>query len=128
LEEIAMTAEPKHPLVPADRVTGVEVWNGAEEKLGRIQDIAIDKVSGEVAYAIMCFGGFLGLGQKYHPVPWRLLKYDVKKHAYIVPLAKADLEKAPMIDANDLSGWNDALTRDEIFAYYSSYGVAPYWI
>lgn len=123
-----MTArKPAHPLIPADRVNGTEVVNQAGEKLGRIEDVAIEKISGEVAYAILSFGGLLGIGAKYHPVPWRLLKYDPTRGAYVIPLGKSDLEKAPMIDEEELSGWNDSLSRDAIYGYYSAYGVGPYW-
>lgn len=123
-----MTARnPTHPLIPADRVNGTDVVNKAGEKLGKIEDVAIEKVSGEVAYAILSFGGLLGIGAKYHPVPWKLLKYDTDKAAYVIPLEKADLETAPMIDEKELSGWNDGLSRDAIYNYYSSYGIGPYW-
>jgi sporulation protein YlmC with PRC-barrel domain len=123
-----MTAhKPEHPLIPADRVNGTDVVSKAGEKLGKIEDVAIEKVSGEVAYAILSFGGVLGIGAKYHPVPWRLLKYDTDKGAYVVPLDKTDLEKAPMIDETELSGWNDSISRDAIYRYYSTYGVGPYW-
>lgn len=123
-----MTASsPKHPLIPADRVNGTDVYNKAGEKLGKIEDVAIDKVSGEVAYAILSFGGLLGLGAKYHPVPWRLLTYDADKRAYVVPMDKDALEKAPNIDEKELSGWTDELSRDSIYGFYSPYGVAPYW-
>ena len=72
-----MTAKkPAHPLIPADRVNGTDVYNKAGERLGKIEDVAIEKVSGEVAYAILSFGGVLGIGAKFHPVPWKLLKYD----------------------------------------------------
>jgi len=123
-----MTAKkPAHPLIPADRVNGADVYNKAGEKLGKIEDVAIEKVSGEVAYAILSFGGVLGLGAKYHPVPWRLLKYDTEKRAYVVPLDKDDLTKAPTIDETELSGWNDEASRDAIYGYYSTYGVGAYW-
>jgi hypothetical protein len=123
-----MTAKkPAHPLIPADRVNGTDVYSKAGDRLGKIEDVAIEKVSGEVAYAILSFGGVLGLGAKYHPVPWRLLKYDADKRAYVIPLKKADLEKAPMIDETELSGWNDELSREAIYSYYGAYGVGPYW-
>lgn len=60
-------------------------------------------------------------------MPWRLLTYDPDKGAYVIPLDKADLEKAPTIDEKELSGWNDGLSREAIYGYYSSYGVGPYW-
>lgn len=123
-----MTAQkPTHPLIPADRVNGTDVVNKAGEKLGKIEDVAIEKVSGEVAYAILSFGGLLGIGAKYHPVPWRLLEYDPDRRAYVIPLEKDDLEKAPTIDESELSGWNDGASRDSIYGYYSAYGVGPYW-
>ena len=108
-----MTArKPEHPLIPADRVNGTDVVSKSGEKLGKIEDIAIEKVSGEVAY----------------PGPWKLLKYDTEKHAYVAPLKKADLEKGPTIDETELSGWNDALSREDIYGYYAGFGVGPYWI
>ena len=118
--------KPEHPLVPADRVNGTDVYGKDGEKLGKIEDVAIEKVSGEVAYAILSTGGLLGIGASHHPVPWRLLKYDTEKRGYVVPMLEADLEKAPRIDEQALSGWSDAIGRDDIFRYYSGYGVPPY--
>jgi sporulation protein YlmC with PRC-barrel domain len=124
-----MTArKPTHPLIPADRVNGTDVYNKAGEKLGKIEDVAIEKVSGEVAYAILSFGGVLGIGAKYHPVPWKLLKYDTDKRAYVIPMKKEDLTDAPMIDETELSGWTDEATREVIYSYYAGYGVGPYWM
>jgi len=123
-----MTArKPEHPLIPADRVNGTDVVSKSGEKLGKIEDVAIEKVSGDVAYAILSHGGILGIGAHYHPVPWKLLKYDTDQRAYVVPMEKADLEAAPGIDETELSGWNDELSRDDIYRYYSGYGVGPYW-
>jgi sporulation protein YlmC with PRC-barrel domain len=117
-----------HPLIPADRVNGTDVYSAAGDKLGKIEDIAIDKVSGQVAYAILSFGGFLGMAEQYHPVPWGLLTYDVNKGGYVIPLDKTQLEQAPSFEARDLGGWNDSHARDSIFSYYSPYGVSPYWM
>jgi len=123
-----MTAKkPAHPLIPADRVNGTDVVNKAGVKLGKIEDVAIEKVSGDVAYAILSFGGVMGIGAKYHPVPWKLLRYDPDKRAYVIPMSKDELEHAPMIDQKELSGWSDELSRDSIYGFYSSYGVGPYW-
>ena len=122
-----MTERPAHPLIPADRVNGTDVYNSAGEKLGKIEDIAIDKVSGKVAYAILSHGGVLGMGEHYHPVPWDLMSYDVDKRGYIVPCGKDELERAPAIHEQELSGWNDGQARDSIYSYYAPYGVGPYW-
>ncbi len=123
-----MTQRPTHPLVSADRVNGTVVYNAAGDRLGKIEDVAIDKVSGHVAYAILSFGGFLGLGDRYHPVPWGLLTYDVDKGGYVVPLDKERVENAPSFEARELGGWNDSHSRDAIFGYYSPYGALPYWM
>ena len=124
-----MTAKkPAHPLIPADRVNGTDVYNQEGDRLGKIEDVAIEKVSGEVAYAILSFGGVLGLGAKFHPVPWKLLKFDEDKRAYVIPLSKADLEKAPMIDEKQLSGWTDEADREVIHSFYAGYGIGPYWL
>lgn len=121
-----MTAKkPAHPLIPADRVNGTDVYSKSGEKLGKIEDVAIEKVSGDVAYAILSHGGLLGLGAHYHPVPWRLLKYDVDKRGYVVPLTLDQLEKAPGINEQELSGWTDEGSRDAIYAYYTPFGLMP---
>ncbi len=63
-------------LIAADKVEGTAVYNPAGEKIGSIENIMIDKLSGKVAYAVMSFGGFLGIGDKHYPLPWSMLKYD----------------------------------------------------
>ena len=82
-------------LIAAEKVEGTSVYNLQGEKLGTVDDIMIDKVSGKAIYALMSFGGFLGIGEKYHPLPWSTLKYDERKGGYIVNLDKRMLENAP---------------------------------
>jgi hypothetical protein len=84
----------------------------------------IDKVSGNVAYAIMSFGGFLGIGNSYHPLPWSLLQYDTNKGGYVVNLDKSQLEGAPSYDVGVEPDWDDPEYETEIHDYY---GVGPYW-
>ena len=93
------TLIPPAALISAERVNGTDVYNPAGEKLGNVQDIMIDKVSGRAVYTVMSFGGFLGMGQKYHPLPWATLKYDTSKSGYVVNLDKATLEAAPSYDS-----------------------------
>lgn len=120
-------SELDHPLIPAGRVKGADVYNQGKEKIGRIDDIAIDKRSGKVAYAILTFGGLLGMGEKHQPLPWSALTYDPKQHGYVVDITAELLKLAPKLDTSDLSGWDDTETRDEFFAYYAPYGARPYW-
>jgi len=109
--------------IPAKRVNGTEVYNSSGEHLGEIEDIMIDKPSGEVVYAIMSFGGFLGMGEKFHPLPWQVLHYDTSKDGYVVDLSKEQLKKAPAYSRDELSD-NDTLWRGKVFDYYDQ---PPYW-
>jgi hypothetical protein len=116
---------PAHPLIPAGRVNGTAVYGTGGEKLGHVEDVAIDKLSGQVAYAILSFGGFLGVGERYHPVPWSLLTYDTDRRGYVIPCGKAELEDAPSFHADELSGWEDTHDRQAIYNYYSGFGPTP---
>ncbi|HLH48659.1 MAG TPA: PRC-barrel domain-containing protein [Roseiarcus sp.] len=111
-------------LIAADKVQGTTVYNTAGENLGSIQDVMIDKKSGNVAYAIMSFGGFLGIGNKYHPLPWSMLKYDTSKGGYVVNLSRSVLEKAPNYAAGNPPAWGNREYETSIHDYY---GVSPYW-
>ena len=82
-------------VISSDKVEGTAVYNDAGEKLGSIDDLMIDKRSGQVRYAVLEFGGFLGMGTDRYPMPWNVLKYDRTRGCYIVPMDKARLQKAP---------------------------------
>ena len=84
----------------------------------------IDKKSGQIAYAIMSFGGFLGIGERYHPLPWRALKYDTRIGGYVVGMTKSQLEGAPNYASNATPDWNDRSYEQRIFDYYN---ITPYW-
>lgn len=87
-------------LIAASKVKGTNVYNLAGESLGSIDDIMIDKATGRAIYAVMAFGGFLGMGESFHPLPWATLKYDAQKGGYVVNLDKATLEGAPYYARN----------------------------
>jgi len=120
----------EHSLILASRVTGRDVFNRDGEHLGYVDDLTIEKVSGKTIYAIMSFGGFLRLNERFHPVPWPLLDYDPERDAFVVPLDKAALKDAPHYDLEDLAelGGPSHITYGErIFGYYGPYGSVPYW-
>jgi len=123
-------ATPNHALITAGRVTDTAVYNLSGDKIGRIEDLSIDKVSGQVRYALLSFGGFLHIGERYHPLPWGVLDYDTEKDGYVLPLTKEQLENAPSYTRSELEafGGGDQSYRDNLFAYYNDYGVAPYWL
>jgi len=82
-------------VISSDKVEGTNVYNLAGDKLDSVDDLMINKRSGQVLYAALEFGGFLGMGTDRYPLPWNRLKYDTTKDGYVVPLDKAKLEEAP---------------------------------
>jgi sporulation protein YlmC with PRC-barrel domain len=104
-------------LIASDKVEGTPVYNRQGEHLGAIYNVMIDKRSGKVRYAVMSFGGFLGIGERYHPVPWDTLTYDPRQGGYVVDLSKEKLEGAPTF-ARDETPWTDPLYGQSVFGYY----------
>jgi len=105
-------------LISADKVTGTNVYNRQGEKLGSVYDVMLSKTTGQVAYAIMSFGGFLGMGESYHPLPWRALTYDVRQGGYLVDIDRQRLEGAPYYAASDEPNWSDRAYGQSIDRYY----------
>jgi sporulation protein YlmC with PRC-barrel domain len=106
-------------LIAASKVNGTTVYDAVGTKLGSIYDVMLDKVSGRADYAILSFGGFLGIGERYHPLPWRQLKYDTRLDGYVVNLDRSRLEGAPSYATNELRDWDDRRAND-IDTYYGS--------
>lgn len=101
----------------ASKVQGTPVYNEKGEKIGHVEDVVLDKMSNNIMFAVMGFDGFLGFGEKYHPVPWSMLDYDEEKGGYKVPLSKDVLEQAPSYRIEDLTR-NDSNIRAETQSYY----------
>jgi hypothetical protein len=110
-------------LIASDRVEGTPVYRLGGKRIGTIKRLMIDKKRGAVAYAVMEFGGFLGIGNDYYPVPWTLLSYDEGQGGYQVDVTDDQLKGAPQY-ARD--GW-DFGDRAREAALYDYYGAAPYW-
>ena len=83
----------RHELISSRRVEGTPVYNRSDERLGSIHSVMIEKQSGNVAYAVLSFGGIFGLGEHVHPVPWQVLNYDVGLDAYVVDISREELAK-----------------------------------
>src|SRR5689334_13652764 len=96
-----------HSLIASDRVEGTPVRRASGEKVGTIERLMIDKLSGNVAYAVLSFGGFLGMGQKHLPVPWARLTYDRNLGAYHLDLTEDELKAAPSFAADQEFDWGD---------------------
>jgi sporulation protein YlmC with PRC-barrel domain len=120
---VDLTSITSGSLIPAEKVNGTNVYNLQGEELGSVEDILIDKVSGRAVYAIMAFGGFLGMGEKQHPLPWSTLKYDERKEGYVVNLDKKMLQDAPTYDRSSSFEWTPDYGR-QVDKYY---GAPSYW-
>src|ERR1039457_317034 len=82
-------------LIGSDKVEGTVVYGADEKKIGKLERVMIDKISGKVVHAVLSFAGFMGMGEDYYPVPWSMLKYETDLGAYRVNLTKDQLDKAP---------------------------------
>ena len=82
-------------LIGSDKVEGTDVYGADEKKIGSIKRVMIDKVSGKVSYAVLSFGGFLGMGDDYYPLPWQSLKYNTGLGGYVTGLTEDKLQGAP---------------------------------
>lgn len=109
-------------MVSSSDVNGTEVYSPTGDHLGHIDHLMIDKLSGQIAYAVMGFGGFLGMGEAHHPVPWKKLSYDTSLGGFVTDITQEQLTGAPTWGDN----WYD--DRDYQRRNYDYYGVAPYWI
>jgi len=111
-------------LIAASKVKGTSVYDGAGNSLGSIHDVMLDKRKGQVAYAVLSFGGFLGLGEKYHPIPWNRLTYDEQRAGYVIDLDRSVLEGAPAYSATDASDWSQRNYSNDIDSYYAGQPAA----
>ncbi len=104
-------------LIASDKVEGTTVYDRDGATLGSVHNFMVDKVTGKVAYAVMSFGGFLGIGERYHPLPWKTLAYDTRLGGYVVDLTREQLENAPSYTAAD-SPWSQAEYGRKVYDYY----------
>ena len=103
---------------------GNDVRNPAGEDLGTIKDFMIDTRSGNIAYAVLSFGGFLGLGDKYFAVPYQLLRVDTVNECFVLNIEKELLKDAPGFDKDN---WPKAADHDFVDRVYAHYGYDRYY-
>jgi hypothetical protein len=111
-------------LIGSDKVEGTAVYRSNGDRVGQIERIMIDKLSGKVAYAVMSFGGFMGIGEDYYPLPWSLLTYNPNLEGYEVNVGEEQLKGAPKYSKFESWDWSDRARNDKVYDYY---GVAPFW-
>lgn len=104
-------------LISSSKVEGTNVFAPDGEKIGSIDDLMIGKRSGRVEYAVMSFGGFLGIGESFAPLPWETLDYDAERAGYVVNIDKSLLKDAPRFDRDNQPTW-DRDYGQRVYAYY----------
>jgi sporulation protein YlmC with PRC-barrel domain len=111
-------------VLAAGTMTGDSVRNAAGEDLGKVDEIMIDIPSGRVAYAVLSFGGVLGIGNKLFAVPWKALQLDEDEKRFILNVDKRTLETAPGFDKDN---WPDMADSSWATGVFQHYGATPYW-
>jgi sporulation protein YlmC with PRC-barrel domain len=111
-------------VLSASTLKGTSVVNRAGENLGKLEELMIDLASGEMAYAVLSFGGFLGLNDKLFAIPWETLHVDTENEKIVLDVDKQTLENAPGFDKDN---WPGTAEGDWLVEVYDYYGVRPYW-
>jgi len=110
-------------LIGSDKVDGTPVYGADDGKIGTVQRVMIDKISGKVAYAVVAFGGFLGIGEDYYPVPWAHLTYDTRLRGYRIGVTEDQLKGAPKYSRSQEWDWADRENDRRVYGYYGT----PLW-
>ncbi|MGE3774135.1 MAG: PRC-barrel domain-containing protein [Gammaproteobacteria bacterium] len=116
---------PGPEVMDAKTLIGNEVVNAANDKLGTVEAIMLDVGRGRVAYAVLAFGGFLGIGEKLFAVPWRAMMLDADRKCFVLDVPKERLERAPGFDKNHWPSMADQRWATEVHDYY---GTQLYWV
>src|SRR5450759_1446398 len=124
-ESMAQTHVMYQPnVLAADTLAGDKVVNNQKEDLGKIEHLMIDLANGRIAYAVLSFGGFLGMGDKLFAIPWSALKVDTVEKQFILNVDKELLKSAPGFDKDHWPNMADLNWATNVFTYY---GAKPYW-
>lgn len=118
------TASGHTTAIRASRVIGTEVKDNGGNVIGKIEDLILDKTDNAIMFAVVGFGGVLGMGEKFHPVPWSSLDFDPEFNAYVVPFSAEQLKAAPADTIRELTKGDGTAMRGQAFDYYKA---EPYW-
>jgi PRC-barrel domain len=105
-------------LIGSDKVEGTAVYGVNDQEIGSIERVMIDKISGKVSYAVLAFGGFLGIGHDHYPLPWASLKYDTNLGGYRTAVTEAQLKGAPKYTSDTDWSWTDPTRSRSVNDYY----------
>jgi sporulation protein YlmC with PRC-barrel domain len=113
--------QPQTTMLETSKVAGTSVYDGSEKHIGAIDDLIVDTITGKVRYAVLSFGGFLGLGKEHYVVPWTALKWDSELNGYVTGITQEQLELSPDLDPLSLRN------RDSEQRLHVAYGAPTYW-
>jgi hypothetical protein len=106
-------------LIGSDKVEGTAVYSADSQRIGSIERVMIDKISGKTAYAVLGFGGFLGIGNDHYPLPWESLKYDTDLGGYVAGITESQLTGAPKYSSESNWNWSDPAVARRVNDYYA---------
>lgn len=110
--------------IRATKVIGTDVKSPSGDKIGTVEDVVLDKKTNDIMFAIVGFGGFLGMNEKYHPLPWSMLDYAKDEDGYVVSATKEQLEQAPADSMDELTRNDGHGLREQVYDYYQQ---PRYW-
>ena len=116
---MATEAQETVDLIGSDKLEGTYVYDAKGEHIGSIERVMIEKVSGQVAYAVLSFGGFLGIGSDYYPIPWQSLTYDTSLGGYRTNITEEQLKGAPKYSGTSWD-WDDRTRGRQVYDYYGA--------
>jgi hypothetical protein len=109
-----------HRLISSAKVDGTYCYNSNGDQLGTVDHLMIDKISGKVEYVVLSSGGFLGIGESYHPLPWQSLTYHTGMGGYVIAADRTRLEAAPRYTSSNMPDWNDRSYTSRVDDYWAS--------
>jgi sporulation protein YlmC with PRC-barrel domain len=119
-DQTALEQDETIELISAQKVKGTRIYNSAGEHLGDVETVMIDKAGGKIAYAVVIFGGFLGMGSSRYALPWQILRYDPTEQGYVIDVADDILRSTPVLQDYADRMWGTQL--------HEHFRVPPYWI
>lgn len=120
--QVNAVIDESHDLISSARVEGTPVFSPSGEKLGTVHSVMIHKTTGQVAYAVLQFGGLFGIGSHVHPIPWDRMTYNKGRRGYVTVISRQQIEDAPSLDLDETDR-----VRESETPMYSYWDSKPYW-
>jgi sporulation protein YlmC with PRC-barrel domain len=117
-----MTVRKTHSLIATNHINGSTILSDSGEKIGTVDHLVLDAVNGKIAYAVVAFGGFMGLGEHSYSIPWGSVRFNPEENVFVTHVTLEQLKSAP----DRPNHWHgDREWEERIFDHF---GVPPYWL